>query len=72
MWKRHQAFTLIEMLVVIAIIGVLAALTIGAASHFRETGGRRALGEARNRSDFCRSTARTRRRASWSALFNVA
>ena len=37
MLKRHRAFTLIEMLVVIAIIGVLAALTIGAASHFRET-----------------------------------
>ena len=37
MLKRHRGFSLIEMLVVIAIIGLLAALTIGAASHFRET-----------------------------------
>jgi len=35
--KRVRAFSLIEMLVVIAIIGVLAALVIGAAAHFRET-----------------------------------
>ncbi len=35
--RRERGFSLIEMLVVIAIIGVLAALTIGAASHFRET-----------------------------------
>jgi len=34
---RRAAFSLIEMLVVIAVIGLLAALVIGGASHFRET-----------------------------------
>ena len=34
---RRCAFSLIEMLVVIAIIGLLAALVVGGASHFRET-----------------------------------
>ena len=33
----RSAFSLIEMLVVIAIIGLLAALVVGGASHFRET-----------------------------------
>ena len=32
-----NAFSLIEMLVVIAIIGLLAAMVVGGASHFRET-----------------------------------
>jgi len=33
----RNAFSLIEMLVVIAIIGLLAAMVVGGASHFRET-----------------------------------
>ncbi len=33
----RSAFSLIEMLVVIAIIGLLAALVVGGAAHFRET-----------------------------------
>lgn len=34
---RRAAFSLVEMLVVIAVIGILAALVVGGASHFRET-----------------------------------
>lgn len=34
--RQPSAFTLIEMLVVIAIIGLLAAMVVGGASHFRE------------------------------------
>lgn len=35
--RQSRAFSLVEMLVVIAVIGVIAALVVGGASHFRET-----------------------------------
>lgn len=40
--QRHRAFTIIELLTVIAIVGILAALITGAVGNVRQTANRSA------------------------------